>query len=182
MLHGGRAGMEGDRRDARFVHEPVRQLDPALLPAAHPRAQLDRDRQAQLGGALDCRASDRHGAVGVVEQRSPGTRLLYLRHRAAHVDVDRVGPRARDVRSGAPHQRGVFAEQLDRDRAAAALAWVDAQQLPEGLLVAVMDRLGGDHLRDRHPRPVALGLEPHEPVADPSQRRQQHPVGHAQPA
>ena len=48
------------------------------------------------------------------------------------------------------------------------------------LLVAVVDRVRRDHLRHRHARPVALGLQAHEPVADPRQRRQQHAVGHAQ--
>ena len=40
------------------------------------------------------------------------------------------------------------------------------QQLVERLAVAVVDREARDHLRDREPGAVALGLQAHEPVAD----------------
>ena len=57
------------------------------------------------------------------------------------------------------------------------LVGVDAQQLAQRALVAVVEREARDHLRDREPGAVALGLQAHEPVADPGQRREQHPVG-----
>ena len=40
-----------------------------------------------------------------------------------------------------------------------------------------MHRVARDHLRDRQPGAVALGLQAHEPVADPRQRRQHDAVG-----
>ena len=40
-----------------------------------------------------------------------------------------------------------------------------------GLLVAVVDAEARDHLRHGEAGPVALGLEPHEPVADPRDRK-----------
>ena len=54
---------------------------------------------------------------------------------------------------------------------------VDPQQLVERLAVAVVDREARDHLGDREPGAVALGLQAHEPVADAGQRREHDPVG-----
>ena len=57
------------------------------------------------------------------------------------------------------------------------LVGVDPQQLSAGPLVAVVHSEARDHLRHRQPGAVALGLQSHEPVADPGQRRQHHAVG-----
>jgi hypothetical protein len=54
---------------------------------------------------------------------------------------------------------------------------VDAKQLPDGALVAVMNPEARDHLRDGQPGPVATRLEPNEPIADSGQGRQQDAVG-----
>ena len=120
--------------------------------------------------------------VGVLDQRGAGAGLADLRHRAAHVEVDEVGAALGDRGGGRAHDVGVLAEELDRDRPARALLGVDAQQLAHRLLVAVVDREARHHLRDREPGAVALGLQAHEPVADPGQRRQHDAVfGSAMP-
>ena len=69
---------------------------------------------------------------------------------------------------------GSCAEQLHRDR---VLVRMDPQQLAAGALVAVVDRVARDHLRDGQSGAVALGLQAHEPVADPGQRREHDAVG-----
>ena len=61
-------------------------------------------------------------------------------------------------------------------------ARVDPQQLGAGLRVAVVDGEARHHLRHREPGAVALGLQAHEPVADPGQRREHDPVGDRQAA
>ena len=48
------------------------------------------------------------------------------------------------------------------------------------LRVPVVDGEARDHLADRQPGAVALGLQAHEPVADPGQRREHHAVGDRQ--
>ena len=63
-----------------------------------------------------------------------------------------------------------------------ALARVDPQQLRAGLRVAVVDGEARHHLRHREPGAVALGLQAHEPVPDPGQRREHDPVGDRQAA
>jgi len=66
------------------------------------------------------------------------------------------------------------AEQLDRDR---VLLRVDAKQLADRALVAVVEPEARDHLRNREPGTLAASLEAHEPVADPGQGSQQHAIG-----
>ena len=78
----------------------------------------------------------------------------------------RSAPASATVRGRAAHDLGVLAEELDRDRPVVALVGVDAQHLRARLLVAVVDPEARDHLGDREPRAVALGLQAHEPVAD----------------
>ena len=91
---------------------------PLLSPGRRPERSLTvtgtRPRAAPSRRALDGGARERDGAVGVGEQRGAGAGLAHLRHRAAHVDVDRVGAARGDVRGGGAHRVGVFAEQLDR--------------------------------------------------------------------
>jgi hypothetical protein len=70
------------------------------------------------------------------------------------------------------------AEELHGDR---MLVRVDAHQLAQGALVAMVQTEAGDHLRDGEARAVPARLEADEPVADPGQRRQQHPVGDPHP-
>jgi hypothetical protein len=161
-----RARVEGDPGHAGVLDQPLGDVD-AL------GAQLDRDGQPRpLAGG----AGDRDRLVGVLQQRRSRTGLHDLRDRAAHVDVEQVGADRRHVRGGGAHDLGVVAEQLDRHRPALALARVDHQQLVVRLLVAVVDGKAGDHLADRQARAVALGLQAHEPVADPGQRREHDPV------
>ncbi len=69
---------------------------------------------------------------------------------------------------------GSWPEQLHRHR---VLVGMDPQQLAQRALVAVVDGEARDHLRDGQAGAVALGLQAHEPVADPGQRRQHDPVG-----
>ncbi len=172
--------MKGDRRDARLGDEPLGELHAAGVPGSPTGAQLDGDGQpAALAGG----AGDRDRDVGVVEQRGAGAGLADLRHGTAHVEVDRVGARLGDDPGRDAHHVGVLSEQLDRHRPAVrTLARVDAQHLHTGALVAVEDRVRGDHLRDGHPGAVALGLQAHEPVADAGERREHHAVGHGQGA
>ena len=147
---------------------------PSRSPSRRPDAQLDRDRQA---AALRRGARQRDRAVAVGEQRRAGAGAADLRHRAAHVDVDQVGARGGDGRRRRAHHLGVGAEQLDRDRAAVVLARVDPQQLAAGLRVAVVDAEARHHLRDHEAGAEAARLQPHEPVADPGQRREHDAVG-----
>jgi hypothetical protein len=141
------------------------------------RAQLDGHGEA---GALRGRLGDRDRGVGILEQRRSGARLADLRDRAAHVEVDQVGARLGHARGRRAHDVGVLAEQLHRHRPALALARVDHQQLVERLAVLVVDREARDHLGERQARAVALGLQAHEPVADPRQRREHDAVGDGQ--
>ena len=110
---------------------------------------------------------------GSREQRRAGAGLEHLRHRAAHVEVDQVGPGLGGDRRGLAHHLGVGAEELHRDR---ALVGMDPQHLLERAPVAVCEREARDHLRDRQARAVAVRLQAHEPVADPGQRREQDAV------
>ncbi len=59
---------------------------------------------------------------------------------------------------------------------------VDPQQLPAGSLISVVHGVARDHLGDGQASAIALGLQTHEPVADPGQRRQHDPVGDRQVA
>ena len=169
-----RCGVKADRADARVVDEAVRELVAVGLPRALAGAQLHGDRQAR---ALASGARHRHRGVGVLDERRAGAGLAHLGHRAAHVEVDEVGAVLGHRCRRRAHDVGVVAEELDGDRPARALVGMDAQQLAHRLLVAVVDGEARDHLRHRQPGPVALGLQAHEPVADPGQGREQHPVG-----
>ena len=175
VVHGGAARVKADRADARVVDEAVGELVAVGLPRALARAQLDGHRQPR---ALARGARHRDGGVGVLDERGAGAGLAHLGHRAAHVEVDEVGAVLGDRGRRRAHDLGVLAEELDGDRPAGALVGMDAQQLAHRLLVAVVDGEARDHLRHGEPRPVALGLQAHEPVADPGQGREQHPVGH----
>ena len=77
-------------------------------------------------------------------------------------------------RRGRAHDLRVLPEELDRDR---PLVGMHDEQLVERLAVAVVDREARDHLGDREPGAVALGLQAHEPVADAGERREHHAVG-----
>ena len=122
--------MERDRCDARLLHEPVGDLDAALIARPQAGAQLDGHRHP-WARALDGGPGDPDREAGVGEQRRPRSGAPDLRHRAAHVDVDGVGPDRRHVRGGAAHDVRVLPEQLYRDRAARMLAGVDPQQLSQ---------------------------------------------------
>ena len=179
VVHRGGARVKADRGDARLLDEASREPGAAGLARAHTRAQLHGDGQPRrhLRSALDGRPGDCDREAGIVEQSRPGARLLDLRHRAAHVDVDHVGTGVGEPRGGRAHHRRVFAEQLDPHGTPLALARIDAEHLLARPLVAVVHGMRGDHLRDRHPRSVALRLQAHEPVADPRERSEQHAVG-----
>ena len=149
---------------------------PAVVARAQAGAELDRHRQP---AAPRRRARERDRPVGIVEQRRAGAGLAHLRHRAAHVEVDQVGARRGDLLGRRGHHVGVVAEQLHRDR---VLVGVDPQQLAAGPLVAVVHREARDHLRHDQPGAVALGLQAHEPVADPGQRGEHDAVRDRDPA
>ena len=171
VLLRGVARVEGDAGHARLVDQPPRQLEAGALARALPGAQLDRHGQS---AALARRAGDRDRAVGIVQQGGPGARLAHLADGAAHVEVDQVGAVLGGDAGGDPHDVGVVPEQLDGHR---VLVRVDAQELAQRALVAVLQPEARDHLAERQPGAVPLGLEPHEPVADAGQRREHHAVG-----
>ncbi len=171
--------MEGQTGDTGVLDEPARGLEALDAARLERRAQLDRDREA---GALGGGARDGDRRVGVADQGGARARLHHLRHRAAHVEVDEVRAALGGHGGGGAHDLRVLAEELDRDRPARALVGVDDEQLVERLAVAVVDRVARDHLADREAGAVALGLEPHEPVADPGQRREHDPVRDRDPA
>ena len=102
VLHGGRARVEADARDAGLLDEPPRHVDALGLAALAAGAQLDRDREA---GALARGDRDRHGRVGVAEHRGARAGLADLGHGAAHVEVDDVRAGARDGRRRRAHDR-----------------------------------------------------------------------------
>ena len=151
-------------------------VDAAAVAGTDARAQLDRDRQP---AAARRRPRQRDRPVGIGQQRRPGAGLAHLGHRAAHVDVDQVGAGGGHPLGGRRHHLGVVAEQLHRHR---VLVGVDPQQLAAGALVAVVHGEARDHLGDDQAGAVALGLQAHEPVADPGQRGQHDAVGDRDPA
>ena len=167
--------MEGDRRDARLGDQAMGEVDAAGVAGHRAGAQLDRHR---LAAALAGRPRDRDGRVGILEHRGARAGLADLGHRAAHVEVDDVDLRdvLGHVGRGGAHDVGVLPEELQRR---GAFVGMDAQQLGERLLVAVVDGEARHHLAVGHPRAVARRLQAHEPVADAGQRREQHAVGHA---
>ncbi len=71
------------------------------------------------------------------------------------------------------HHVGVVAEELHRD---GVLVGVDAQELADGALVAVLETEARHHLGHHEPGAVALGLQAHEPVADAGQRGEHQAV------
>ncbi len=124
--------MERDRGDARLGDEALASSTPERSPGSIARAQLHRDRQARAlrGG----RGPPRPPIAGSREQRRAGAGLEHLRHRAAHVEVDQVGPGRRGDRRRLAHHLGVGAEELQRDR---VLVGMDPQHLL-GCAVAVV--------------------------------------------
>ena len=116
---------------------------------------------------------------GSAEQRRAGAGLAHLGHRAAHVEVDQVGAGGGHPLGRRGHHLGVVAEQLHRHR---VLVGMDPQQLAAGALVAVVHGEARDHLGHHQAGAVALGLQAHEPVADPGQRGEHDPVGDRDPA
>ena len=162
--------MDRDRLDRSLRREPPRDLQPAEVARTLPRAKLHRHREpAPATGGL----RQRHGPLRIVEQRRARARLADLRHRAAHVDVHHIGSRRGHALGGRGHHVGIVSEQLHGN---GVFVGVDPQQLADGALVAVVDREARDHLRDHQPGPVALGLQAHEPVADPGQGREHHAI------
>ena len=168
-----RARMDGDRADTRLRDEAVCKLDPGAVAATPAGAQLHGHREA---ASFARRPGEGNRALTVIEQGGAGARAADLRHRAAHVQVDHVHPEIRDVAGSAAHHGGVRAEELDRDRAIVALPGIDPQQLAERAGVAVVDCVARDHLGDGEAGAVAARLEAYEPVADASQRCEDHPV------
>jgi hypothetical protein len=137
---------------ASVLGQPARHLDPAEVTRALARAQLDGDRQTAAPGGG---AGQRDRPIGIVEQRRSGAGLAHLRDRAAHVDVDQIGARRGHPLRGRLHHVRIVAEQLHGHR---VLVRMDPQQLAAGALVAVVHGEARDHLRDRQPGAVALGL------------------------
>ena len=164
--------MEGDRRHARPPRRGGRRRRRRAVARSQTRAQLHGHRPPPSPStAAAATATARSGSR---DQLGAGAGLADLLDRAAHVQVDQVGPGLGDDGGRPAHHPGIGAEELDRRR---VLVGMDPQQLVQRPLVAVVDRVAGDHLRDREPGTVAARLQAYEPVADPGERRQQHPVG-----
>ena len=176
VLLRGVARVERDPLHAGLRHEPAREQDARAVTGLAAGTELDRHRQA---AALARGARDRDRPVGIVEQSRPGSRPADLAHRAAHVDVDEVRAGVRRDRGRLPHDRGIVAEELHRDR---VLVRVDAQELAVGAPVAVNEAEARHHLRHHQAGAVALRLKPHEPVADARERREHDTVGEPQAA
>ena len=175
----GMARVEGQPGHAGLGDEPPGQLDAGAVAGLAPGAQLHGHRKP---ASLVRRAGERHGTIGVAEQRRARSRLAHLRYRAAHVEVDQVGARLGHPAGGGAHDLRIVAEELHGHRPTCALVGVDREHLAARALVAVVDREARNHLREREPGAVALGLETHEPVADAGERREQHAVGDADAA
>jgi hypothetical protein len=111
--------------------EPAGELHPGAVARVAAGPQLDGHGEP---AALARGGSDRHGAVGVVEQRRAGAGPADLAHRAAHVQVDQVGARGRRDGGRLAHHVGVVAEQLHRNR---VLVRMDPQELAMRAGVAV---------------------------------------------
>ena len=157
----GCSGLDESRADVEAVARAVAQA------AAH----LHRD--GHVDGLRD-RRDDAAGELGVVEQRRPGARLRHLADGAAEVDVDEVGAGRLDHARRLRHRAGVRAEDLDRER---MLVRRDAQ-VPERLLVAVLDAGARDHLRADEARSEAASLAPKCLHADARHRREHEPRRH----
>ena len=162
--------MDAQPRDLAALGEFPGQATPLPSPGRSPVRSFTVTGRPLARAAARATATARSGSSS---SAAPAPGLADLRHGAAHVDVDQVGAGLRDALGRRGHHVGIGAEQLDRHR---VLVRMDAQQLGAGALVAVVDGVARHHLRDRQAGAVALGLEPHEPVADAGQRRQHDPV------
>ena len=169
MLRGG-ARMKGDRGDAGVGDQSQRQLQTGAVTRLDPGAELDRDRQS---GALRRRPCDGNGELGLAQKGGAGTRLQHLRDGTSHVQVDQIRAGGGDGRGRIAHHLGIGAEELDRNR---PLVGVNAKHLLGRAPIVVSEGVAGDHLRDREPGAVALGLHAHEPVADAGERGEQDTV------
>ncbi len=177
VVHGGRAGVKGDGGDTGLRDETLGELKAGGVARTQTGAQLDGDRQPRARNSGTGHV-DRERVVG--EQRGTGAGATDLGHGTAHVEVDRVGTRGGDSGGRGAHDRGVLAEELNRNGPTVALGGMDAKHLHKGALVAVVKRMRGDHLRDGHASPKALGLKTNEPIANPRKRRKHDAIGHAQ--
>ncbi len=152
---GGRAGVDEER-----AH-----VEAGAVAVAQAAPHLDRDGQVdRLGDGLH----DRARAVRVVEERRAGARLRHLPHRAAEVDVDQVRARRLYHACCFGHRPGLGAEDLDRERVLVG----GHPQVPERLLVAVLDPGAADHLGAHETRSEAPSLTAKRLHADAGHRRQ----------
>ena len=95
------------------------------------------------------RADDRARAIRILEQVRASTGLGDLLHRATEVDVDDVGADRLDHARTLGHRPRLRPEQLDGQ---GVLVGGDAE-VPESLLVAVLDPGAADHLEQTSPAP-----------------------------
>ena len=87
----------------------------------------------------------------------------------------RSAPASARDRGRRAHHLGVLAEELDRDR---VLVGMQAQQLAQGALVAVVEAEAGDHLaRPRGPAPWRRACRRTNQLPIPASGREQHAVG-----
>ena len=175
MLLAGVTRVKGDAGHAGLGHQAVRQHDALALAGLVARAQFDGHRQP---AALARRGGHGHSGVGIVQHRRTGAGAADLLDGAAHVQVDQRSAAFGDDRRGLAHDRRIGAEQLHAGR---PFVGVQAQKLGARALVAVGEAVAGDHLGDGQPRPVTLGLQAHEPIADTGQWRQQQAIGDCTP-
>ena len=131
-------GMEREHGRPR-LDEPRPDLEARARAVAQPAAHLHGHRDVDR---IRDRGDDAAGEIRVVEQRRPGTGFRHLPHRAAEVDVDEVGAGGLDHARRLGHRRRPRAEDLDRER----MLVLGDPEVPERLLVAVLDPGARDHL------------------------------------
>lgn len=170
VVLGGGAAVQGDGADALLDGDAAR-VEVGEVVVVDALAHLHGD--GQVTGAGDGLADDGPQQVPLVRQRRAAALAGHLRHRAAEVQVDVVGEALlRDHADGLADGHRVDAVQLDR---AWGLGRVEVDQL-HGLLVALDQRPGGDHLaHEQALAPAELPAQRAERrVGDPGHRRQHH--------
>jgi len=152
-----------------------RQLDRDPLAGSDATADLHHDRHPRLGGYTGHRAGDRHGLLGIVQERRARTGLHHLAHGATHVDVEDVGDhRAGEHDLGRPdHDVHCIPEELHCER---PLFGHEAEVLgrPD---VTVDKPVGADHLGRDQPDPVRFEVAPVGSGGESRHGSQYDPVG-----
>jgi len=112
----------------------------------------------------------------VLHQRRAGHDVADLLRRAAHVDVDDLGTAVGVVACGFGHHRRVGAGDLDRDR----LDFAVVVGAAPGLLAAVEQRVGGDHLGHGQPCAHLFAQLAERAIRDPGHRSKDEVVAQSE--